>query len=192
MSLEIDRINRPPLSDEKVGVGYISEQRYIKVGETNAFNYPQGARMQWFSKTNKFTVNIQNGNHWGAALYDTDVNKLVDKFDSTIHVLTNDGRFGFGLDYHRLHCLGGYGYIGLPDPYSHENAPSMQGIWIIDTLTKEKKLLRNESLCCISLVPTKSCYLELSVCWTNNLIEAWKDNIQRELTVMFYLKYLMT
>ena len=46
LSLEVDIINRPPLPDELFGVGYVKDGQFIKVGDTTALNYPQGARQQ--------------------------------------------------------------------------------------------------------------------------------------------------
>ena len=70
LSLEVDTINRPPLPGELFGVGYVEDGVFKKVGETTALNYPQGARQQWVSDTNYFTVNNRVGDVWGADLYD--------------------------------------------------------------------------------------------------------------------------
>ena len=112
LCLEVDTINRPPLPGELFGVGYVENGLFVKVGETTALNYPQGARQQWIADTNLFTVNNRVGDKWAADLYDADTNSLVEHLPATVHMLTKDGRYAFGLDYARLHRLGGYGYIG--------------------------------------------------------------------------------
>jgi hypothetical protein len=142
LSLEVDIINRPPLPNEKAGVGYINEEKqYIRLGETNAYNYPQGARMQWIADTDKFVVNNQVNNAWGANIYDTDNNSLVETLPASIHCLTPDGKTGFTVNYARLFRLGVYGYIGLEDKFKNEIAPPKDGIFIQDIETKEYKLL---------------------------------------------------
>ena len=65
LCLEIDTINRPPLPGEVFGVGYVENERFLKIGETTALNYPQGARQQWISGTDYFTVNNRVGDVWG-------------------------------------------------------------------------------------------------------------------------------
>ena len=70
LSLEVDTINRPPLPGELFGVGYVKDGQFIKVGDTTALNYPQGARQQWVSDSELFTVNNRVGNVWGTDLYD--------------------------------------------------------------------------------------------------------------------------
>ncbi len=141
LCLEVDFINRPPLPDEKFGVGYVENDHFVKVGETTALNYPQGARQQWVGETDYFTANNRVGNVWGTDLYDASQKRLVDRFEATTHMLSKDGRFAYGLDYARLFRVGGYGYSGIPDVGINDIAPSNSGITVMDLKTKEIKLL---------------------------------------------------
>lgn len=141
LCLEVDTINRPPLPGELFGVGYVENGRFVKVGETTALNYPQGARQQWVSDTELFTVNNRVDDSWGADLYDASSNRLLDRYPSNVHMLSKDGKWAFGMDYARLHRLGGYGYIGLPDRYSDDPTPTKSGITVMNIRTKEVKLL---------------------------------------------------
>lgn len=76
LSLEADVINRPPLPGEQFGVGYVlwEKQEFVKLGETCAMNYPQGARQQWIDNTH-FIVNNRVGDHWGADIYNVESGK---------------------------------------------------------------------------------------------------------------------
>ena len=141
LCLEVDTINRPPLPGELFGVGYVEDGSFVKVGETTALNYPQGARQQWVAGTNCFTVNNRVGDVWGTDLYDASSNQLLDRFPATTHMLSSDGRFGYGLDYARLFRLGGYGYSGLPDVNASDPVPGNSGITVLDLKTREQKLL---------------------------------------------------
>ena len=141
LSLEVDVMNRPPLPEEKFGVGYVENGNYIRLGETTALNYPQGARQQWVGDTNYFTVNNRVGDVWGTDLYDADSNHLIDRFDATTHMLSKDGRYAYGLDYARLFRLGGYGYSGIEDRGKDEAKPSHSGITKLDLKTKKAELL---------------------------------------------------
>lgn len=157
LSLEIDTINRPPLPHEKCRVGYTywEEKKFIPIGETNAFNYPQGARQQWIDN-NIFIVNNQVGNHWGANIYDTQNNKQLAQIDSPAHCITKNGKYAFGINYSRLHRLGGYGYIGLADKTENEAAPTNDGIYITEIETNTTKLL-------VSIKEVSECSPESSV-----------------------------
>lgn len=141
LAIESESIERPPLPKESFGVGYIKDGTFVKLGETVAMNYPQGSRQQWVSNSEYFTVNNRIENVWGTDLYDASDNKLIDRYNSPTHMLTKDGRYALGLDYARLHRLGGYGYIGLDDLNKNEALPLSSGITIMDLKTKEIKLL---------------------------------------------------
>ena len=141
LCMEVDTINRPPLPDELFSVGYVENGRFVKVGETFAMNYPQGARQQWVAETNLFTVNNRVGDKWGVDLYDADNNTLVEHLPATAHMLTKDGRYALGLDYARLHRLGGYGYTGIEDYGFNDPIPSDSGVTIMDMQTKEVDML---------------------------------------------------
>jgi len=141
LSLEIDTMNRPPLPGELFGVGYVKDGQFVKVGDTTALNYPQGARQQWVADTEIFTVNNRVGDVWGCDLYDTSTNQLIDRFEATTHMLTKDGKYAVGLDYARLHRLGGYGYTGILDKGADDALPTNSGITIMDINTKDIKVL---------------------------------------------------
>jgi len=167
LCLEVDIINRPPLPGELFGVGYVQDGQFVKVGETTALNYPQGARQQWVSSSNFFTVNNRVGDHWGADLYNADSNKLVEHLPATVHMLTRDGRYALGLDYARLHRLGGYGYIGLEDKGANNPYPDDSGITIMDMETKEVRLLvsvKQAALCGASNMSGKAHHYLTHLC----------------------------
>lgn len=141
LCLEVDTMNRPPLSGELFGVGYVENGQFVKVGETTALNYPQGSRQQWIADTDCFTVNNRVGDVWGTDLYDATTNKLLEHFPATTHMLSKDGKLAYGLDYARLYRLGGYGYTGLADINASNPTPTNAGITVMDMQTKEVRLL---------------------------------------------------
>ena len=133
---------RPPLPGEQFGVGYVlwEKQEFVKLGETCAMNYPQGARQQWIDNTH-FIVNNRVGDHWGADIYNVESGKKVKTIDSTCHILSADKKKCFGINYARLHRLGGYGYIGIDDPYCNKETPEKDGIYVTDIENNTTKLL---------------------------------------------------
>ena len=141
LCVEADVINRPPIPDELFGVGYVENGDFVKLGDTTALNYPQGARQQWIPGTECFTVNNRVGDVWGTDLYDASTNQLLDLYDATTHMISNDGLYAYGLDYARLYRLGGYGYAGIPDKGHLDPYPSDSGITVMDMRTKEIRTL---------------------------------------------------
>lgn len=142
LSLEVDTINRPPLPQEKCNVGYVDliNNKFIKLGESNAYNYPQGARQQWLDN-NTFIVNNQVGNHWGANIYDIENNSIISKLDSPCHCVTKDNKYAYSINYSRLHRLGGYGYIGIRDTTEFEETPLNDGIYVTEISSNTTNLL---------------------------------------------------
>lgn len=142
LSLEVETFNRPPLPGEYVGVGYVdlASHNFVELGKTNAFNYPQGARQQWIDDAH-FIVNNQVGNRWGADIYDVNSGVKVKSIDASCHCLSLDKKKAYGLNYSRLHRLGGYGYVGMPDTTNKEEAPDDDGIYVTDIETNQTRLL---------------------------------------------------
>lgn len=142
LSLEVKDISRPPLPFEKAGVGYVDlgSRKFVRLGETNAYNYPQGARQQWIDDS-RFIVNNQVGDHWGADIYDTVQGCVIKTIDYPCHCLSANRKLAYGINYARLHRLGGYGYIGLNDSSIDEECPENDGIFVTDIETNRTSLL---------------------------------------------------
>lgn len=137
-ALKITDICTPPSTQSPCEIGYLEEGEFVKLGETTAYNYPQGARQQWVGLTNLLIVNDRVGDVWGTRVYDTDKLELIDSIEHSSHIITNDG-WAFGIDYARLHRVGGYGYTGLLDCNIKDNAPINSGIVKHNIFTKEVK-----------------------------------------------------
>lgn len=156
LSLEAEVINRPPLPGEKFGVGYVlwKEQKFIKLGDTCAMNYPQGARQQWIDN-NHFIVNNRVGDHWGADIYNVEIGEKIRTIDSACHILSKDKKKCFGINYARLHRLGGYGYIGLKDLFVDEETPEKDGIYVTN-------IDNNQTVLLVSIKDVSDCDKETS------------------------------
>jgi len=139
-ALKVDDIYSPPYPSQPCDVGFVKDTVFTKLGTTIAYNYPQGARQQWIGKTNLLIVNDQVGDKWGSKIYDTDQLIQTATLNFPTHVITDDG-WAFGIDYARLHRVGGYGYTGLKDKSSKNNAPADNGIFKHNVYTKENTLL---------------------------------------------------
>jgi len=140
ITLRIDDISTPPNPEIPCEVGYVQDGKFRKLGTTHAYNYPQGARQQWIGSTNLCIVNDKIDGQWRSKVYDTDTDELKTELKYSTHVITNDG-WAFGLDYARLHRVGGYGYTGLTDSTSSENAPESIGIIKHNAYTFEHSIL---------------------------------------------------
>jgi len=135
--LRVKDIFTPPDPRIPYPVGYVEENcNFVQFGETRTFNYPQGARQQWFADTNLVLVNDLHKGKFITKLYDTDTCQLIDRFDFPTHVVTDDG-WAYGLDYARLFRLGVYGYAGMDDATRYDDAPETSGIIAHNLKTRE-------------------------------------------------------
>lgn len=143
LCLETDTINRPPIPGEAVSLGYVSpdDEMFMKLGSTNAFNYPQGARQQWIQHSDSFIVNNQVRSNWGSDVYDTRLGKKIESYSTPVYCLTQDGKTAFGINYSRLHRLGGYGYIGIRDETENDTAPENDGISLLELNSGRSSLI---------------------------------------------------
>lgn len=139
-ALKIENINTPPSPDKPCEIGFLENGKFVKLGQTKAFNYPQGARQQWVGDTNLLIVNDMVGDVWGTKVYDTDKLELKASIGHPSHVVTDKG-WAFGIDYARLHRVGGYGYTGLLDDKSKNHAPDTSGIIKHNIYTKNSELI---------------------------------------------------
>ncbi|MFY0256278.1 hypothetical protein ACDQ55_20250 [Chitinophaga sp. 30R24] len=141
-ALRIRDITTPPVSNMSCDVGFINLNRtFIKLGETLAYNYPQGARQQFIGDSNLLIVNDVVDGQWGSKIYDTDRLQLKSSHRFSTHVITKEGE-AFGIDYARLFRLGAYGYNGgIKDLYAGFPAPDNTGIFKHNVFTGAGKLM---------------------------------------------------
>lgn len=143
LMLGVDFINMPPLPGQPASVGFVDLRNggYVKCGETCAFNYPQGSRLQWWGDGEQFLTNDRVGDHWGCAMYDAGSRKQIATFDTPAHIALPEKNLIFGINYARMFRLGVYGYTGLADPTQNENMPGNDGIWACDIRDNKPELL---------------------------------------------------
>jgi hypothetical protein len=143
LGLEVDEIDHPPSPGQEAGYGYIDRNtnQFIRLGSTTAWNFPQGARQQWIGDSNLFTINAQVDDSWGSFIVNSDSGLLEEKLTETIHALDANSGYAYGLNYSRLHRMGGYGYVGLEDRFKDHPFSNDDGIIKHNINTKEKLLL---------------------------------------------------
>jgi len=142
--------NTVPSTDSIAKVGYYDlsgkTDRFIELGQTSLWCWQQSCRLQWYPTQDQATDNI---------LYNTLTDKggqsviqnfrtraVVREFRRPIYATTHDGRYGFSLDFARLHRLRpGYGYAALEEFSPNKLCPNDNGIWRIDLHSGEEVLL---------------------------------------------------
>lgn len=137
---------RMPTKDDFLDVGYLPFNgkefgEFVKLGETNSWNFHKGCRLQW-RNNNEIIFNCTfNGKM---------VSKIVNIYSKKeaiipypIDTVNADGTLATSFSYERLEeHMPGYGYCHQDDySYMDDKASNNTGLYLINLETKERKLL---------------------------------------------------
>lgn len=171
LSNEIAFEHREPRPDDSIGVGYVDTRngdRWVPLGQSSAWGWQQGCMLQFIPQTERrndvdgASANIPSKRRviWNDQRGDKFVSHIVDldrpdprrTLDRPIYTLSPDGRTALTLDFSRLDNLRpGYGYDGASDPHVDDAAPKDSGIWSIDLMTGQSRLIL--SLADVAAIP---------------------------------------
>ncbi len=140
--------DRFPEADERADIGYIDvegESSFVKLAETTAWNWQQGAQLQWLrdpqSATEHIIFNDRRDGHLVAVIHDLDSNqrRLI---DAPIYVVDAAGEYGLSLNYARLFNMRmDYGIAGVEDPWRNVACPTEDGVFRIDLQNGARELI---------------------------------------------------
>ena len=124
----------------EVGVIDIAARRFIKIGETTAWNFQQGAFLNWFGE-NSIIFNAFTDGKLCSMVKDLDGN-TVKVIPMPIASLSQDKKWGLSINFARVYAFRpGYGYVGTKDKYANEKAPEKDGVFLVDVQSGKCKLL---------------------------------------------------
>ena len=134
--------DRLPTKEDSVDVGYITldDKIFHKVGESRAWNFQQGALLQWFDEDN-IIFNDFREEHYVCVI--KNVNSGDERIiDSPLACVSQDRKFGLSVNFSRIYDFRpGYGYCNLQDKFKDVNAPDTDGIFLVDIKSGTKKLI---------------------------------------------------
>lgn len=136
---------RMPTKEDVLEVGYFDGENYAqwhKMGETTAWNYHKGCRLQWAGDDSHIIYNTCDGGVLNAICHNlaTGVKKLI---KWPIDHVSSDGLWATSFSYGRLERqMPGYGYAvsddeAFPDEYMTEKT----GLYLVDLQRNERRLL---------------------------------------------------
>jgi hypothetical protein len=136
--------NRTVLSTDRGDVGYFdlkNAHKWTKIGETTAWNWQQGNRLQWRPKSDEILWNdrADDGSHYITRVYNFRTAKRR-TLPRPIYELSPDGRYTLTHDFERMKH-GGTDYVGIEDRFKDQYAPKETGIWKMDLDTGKSELI---------------------------------------------------
>lgn len=137
-------MDRIPNADDVAEVGYLEDKKFYKIGETTAWNFQQGALLQYHPflentvyynvcKDGKFSTVTHN--------FETGEKKYTDRATACV---SPDGKWGMAVNFGRIYAFRpGYGYAGFVDENADVNHPENDGAYLVDMETGKSKLIIN-------------------------------------------------
>ena len=125
-------------------IGYIDLRdgfRWTKIGQTTAWNWQQGCRLQWRPNSDEILWNdrADDGSHFVCRAYNfkTGARRNLPR---PVYDVSADGSTALTHDFARMKH-GGTMYVGIPDPYEKLRTPAQSGVEKMDMETGRVQFL---------------------------------------------------
>lgn len=127
----------------EIGIIDMRSGKYEKIDTTYAWNFQQGAMLQWNPKQADREIiynSKKDGEYCGVVM---DIHTGVKRYlDRPVANVSRDGKYAIGINMARLYNFRpGYGYASPEDPFYYKNHSSEDGVFIIDMETGRSKLV---------------------------------------------------
>lgn len=145
LGMKVSFEGRSPQEDDTLEIGMIDLQendRWIKLGDSRAWNWQQGCMLQWIPGTeNSVLWNDRQGGQFVCRILDVGSGQIR-TLPSPVYALSPDGRMAVAADFSRINVMRpGYGYAGVADPNHDILAPTESGVYSIDLKTGASRLI---------------------------------------------------
>lgn len=142
-------IDRIPTDKDVLELGYITNNVFTKFAQTTAWNFQQGAMLQYMGDSDDVVFyNVRQNGGYKTAMHNL-TNGKIKLFDKAAANISPNGRYGLAINFSRVFDFRkGYGYYGIEDALRDESSPNDDGVFLIDFLTGQSKLIISyEQIC---------------------------------------------
>lgn len=127
----------------EIGVINMSNKKYEKLDTTYAWNFQQGAMLQWnpLAADREIIYNsIEDGEYCGVIM---DIKNGKKRYlDRPVANVSRDGRYAISINMPRLYNFRpGYGYAWPEDPFYYKNHSDKDGVFITDMASGKSELV---------------------------------------------------
>ena len=138
----VDFVDRIPKPEDTAELGYITleDRVFHRVAQTHAWNFQQGALLQWFDDDHIVFNDFRNGQ------YCTVIRNIATGKDRELCMpiahLSADRKWGLSINFPRVWDFRpGYGYCNTRDPWFDINAPEEDGVFLVDVENNTSRLI---------------------------------------------------
>ncbi|MBD2846644.1 hypothetical protein IDH44_15700 [Paenibacillus sp. IB182496] len=138
-----DRLPQPG-DEAELGVLDVEKGVFTRLAVTTAWNFQQGAMLQWHPQdpSGRVLFNMRTAPDRAVGAMLRLDNGELRRFGRPIANVDPCGRWALSVDFARMYNFRpGYGYAGLRDPHVAETAPACDGIFRIDLETGAEQLV---------------------------------------------------
>ena len=144
LSHKTDFEGRMPSREDVAEVGYFDliEDKWYSIEKTNAFNWQQGAMLQWVGPdfNTRFIFNAVSNGKFVSKIHDINSKKTVE-LPEAIYGVDPKGKFSISLNFERCFWTRAYSYVSIENEEWNKRIPEQDGIVKIDIQTGEKKTI---------------------------------------------------
>ena len=145
LAIEVDFINRLPTSKDVATIGYFNindkNRIFIKLCQTNAFNWQQGCMLQWLGpdfKTKIIYNDIRDGK-FVSIIFDIE-RKTEVILNFPVYSVLRSGLSALCIDFERhYYCRPGYNYQGIINRKKDKKIVENDGIWLLSLQDNTRK-----------------------------------------------------
>jgi hypothetical protein len=144
LAMKVHFQNRLVEPADRADIGYLdlrNQNKWTKIGESTAWNWQQGARLQWRPESNEIVWNdrADDGKSYVCRVHDFRTGRKR-TLPRPVYDLSPDGAAALTHDFERMKHRG-TDYVGLEDRYKDQIAPRETGIWKMDMNTGRSELI---------------------------------------------------
>lgn len=172
LGMQVNFEHRSPTAQDTIRIGMVDLQdndRWIDIGESNAWGWQQGCMLQWIpGSATEVIWNDRQGKEFVSHILDTRTGKKR-TLPRPVYALSPDGKWAIGTHFERIQNLRpGYGYAGIADPNESVKAPKEAGIYRMELGSGQVKQLL--SLYEAAQIPHKGQSVADNWHWFNHLL----------------------
>lgn len=136
---------RMPKASDKVEIGFFDlgkNNKWHKLGQSNAFNWQQGAMLQWLGPdfNAKLIFNDVENGRFVSRIVNVETNEIK-TIPHAVYGVSPDGKFAISLNFERCYWTRAYNYAPIVDDSWNKRIPDEDGIVKINLQTGDKETI---------------------------------------------------